>query len=815
MAVEPTAPTTSASSADSASSAGSTGSAGRPRPVEHPDTVADAAATPEREMPYAELGLKDDEYASIKSLLGRRPTSAELAMYSVMWSEHCSYKSSKIHLRQFGAKTTPEMREHLLVGMGENAGVVDIGDGWAVTYKVESHNHPSYVEPYQGAATGVGGIVRDIISMGARPVAVMDQLRFGAVDHPDTARVVHGVVAGVGTYGNSLGLPNIGGETEFDSSYQENPLVNALCVGVLRHEDIHLANATGAGNKVVLFGARTGGDGIGGASILASESFEDGMPAKRPSVQVGDPFMEKVLIECCLDLFGAGLVLGIQDLGAAGISCATSELASNGDGGMHVDLEKVLLRDPTLTAGEILMSESQERMMAVVAPDKLEEFMAVIDKWDVEAAVIGEVNGSGRLTIDHFGERIVDVDPRTVAHEGPTYERPYARPAWQDELNADTTERLARPESATELAEQVRAVLTSPNQASTAWVTDQYDRFVRGDTALCQPDDAGVIRVDEATGRGVAISTDANGRFTKLDPATGAAQALAESYRNVCTVGARPLAVTDCLNFGSPEDPDAMWQLVEAITGLADACKTMGVPVTGGNVSLYNSHGKVKGRIDSSINPTPVVGVLGVMEDVRRANPSGWFEEGLAIVALGETRDELDGSAWARVVHDHLGGQPPRVDLEAEMALGRVLVALSEADGPDAPDGGRLVRAAHDCSAGGLIQTLVDAVLRHGVGASIDLTQLQGRDDVDDFTALFSESGARALVAVPEWAVEAVVAAAEAEDVAWARLGTTGGDMLVVSGGDVLSDGGAGRPLVLDLAELREGAEATLPELFG
>ena len=815
MAVEPTAPTTSASSADSAGSAGSTGSAGRPRPVEHPDTVADAAATPEREMPYAELGLKDDEYASIKSLLGRRPTSAELAMYSVMWSEHCSYKSSKIHLRQFGEKTTPEMREHLLVGMGENAGVVDIGDGWAVTYKVESHNHPSYVEPYQGAATGVGGIVRDIISMGARPVAVMDQLRFGAPEHPDTARVVHGVVAGVGGYGNCLGLPNIGGETEFDPSYQENPLVNALCVGVLRHDDIHLANASGAGNKVVLFGARTGGDGIGGASILASESFEDGMPAKRPSVQVGDPFMEKVLIECCLDLFAGDLVLGIQDLGAAGISCATSELASNGDGGMHVDLENVLLRDPSLTAGEILMSESQERMMAVVAPDKLDAFMEVIDTWDVEAAVIGEVNGSGRLTIDHFGERIVDVDPRTVAHEGPTYERPYARPAWQDALNEDTTASLERPGTAAGLDEQVRAVVANPNQASPAWVTDQYDRFVRGGTALAQPDDAGVIRVDEETGRGVAIATDANGRFTKLDPAAGAAQALAESYRNVCTVGARPLAVTDCLNFGSPEDPDAMWQLVEAITGLADACKTMGVPVTGGNVSLYNSHGKVKGRIDSSINPTPVVGVLGVMEDVRRANPSGWFEEGLAIVALGETRDELDGSAWARVVHDHLGGQPPRVDLEAEMALGRVLVALSEADGPDAPDGGRLVRAAHDCSAGGLIQTLVDAVLRHGVGASIDLTQLQGRDDVDDFTALFSESGARALVAVPEWAVEAVVAAAEAEDVAWARLGTTGGDMLVVSGGDVLSDGGAGRPLVLDLAELREGAEATLPELFG
>ena len=776
-----------------------------------PDTVQDAAATPEREMPWKDLGLKQQEYEDIRRLLGRRPTAAELAMYSVMWSEHCSYKSSKIHLRQFADKTTPQMRAHLLVGMGQNAGVVDIGDGWAVTYKVESHNHPSYVEPYQGAATGVGGIVRDIISMGARPVAVMDQLRFGAPDHPDTARVVHGVVAGVGGYGNCLGLPNIGGETEFDPSYQGNPLVNALCVGVLRHEDIHLANASGAGNKVVLFGARTGGDGIGGASILASESFEDGVPAKRLSVQVGDPFMEKVLIECCLELFAAGLVLGIQDLGAAGISCATSELASNGDGGMHVDLEKVLLRDPSLSAGEILMSESQERMMAVVAPERLGEFMAVIDKWDVEASVIGEVNASGRLTIDHFGERIVDVDPRTVAHEGPTYERPYARPSWQDALNADTTDRLERPATAAALGEQVRAVVTSPNQASTTWVTSQYDRFVRGNTALSQPDDAGVVRVDEATCRGVAISTDANGRFTKLDPATGAAQALAESYRNVCTVGARPLAVSDCLNFGSPEDPDAMWQLVEAVTGLADACRAMGVPVTGGNVSLYNSHGAVKGLPDSSINPTPVVCVLGVMDDVRRANPSGWRQEGLAVVALGTTRAELDGSAWARVVHDHLGGLPPQVDLDAEAALGRVLTALS---GASAPDGSPLLRAAHDCSDGGLIQTLVDACLRFGVGASVDLTGVES-EEVDDFTALFSESGARAVVAVPEALLPAVQAAADAEDVAWARLGTTGGDLLVVTGTDLLADGGSGRPLVLDLAELREGVEATLPALFG
>src|SRR5690606_11337823 len=533
-------------------------------------------------------------------------------------------------------------------------------------------------EPYQGAATGVGGIVRDIISMGARPVAVTDQLRFGAIDHPDTARVVHGVVSGIGGYGNCLGLPNIGGETEFDPSYQRNPLVNALCVGVLRHDDIHLANASGTGNKVVLFGARTGGDGIGGASILASETFEDGMPTKRPSVQVGDPFMEKVLIECCLELYAAGVVEGIQDLGAAGISCATSELASNGDSGMHVDLENVLLRDPTLNAGEILMSESQERMMAVVAPDKLEQVDAITTKWDVEAAVIGEVTGDGRLTIDHHGHRIVDVDPKTVAHEGPVYDRPYARPAWQDTLAAHSTAGLARPADAAGLRAQVLALAGSPNLASTPWVTDQYDRYVQGNTALAQPDDAGVIRVDETSGLGVALATDANGRFTKLDPRTGAAQALAEAYRNVATVGARPLAVTDCLNFGSPEDPDAMWQLVEAITGLADACRDLGVPVTGGNVSLYNGTGE-PGRIDSSINPTPVVGVLGVLPDVTRATPSGWTEAGRAVYLLGRTAEELDGSVWSDVIHSYLGGVPPKVDLDAERRLAEVLIGAGGA----------------------------------------------------------------------------------------------------------------------------------------
>ena len=790
------------------------GAAGAPIPVETPDTVEDAARTPDTAMPYRELGLKDDEYQRICEILGRRPTNAELAMYSVMWSEHCSYKSSKKHLgEQFGKKTTDDMREHLLVGMGQNAGVVDVGNGWAVTFKVESHNHPSFVEPYQGAATGVGGIVRDIMSMGARPVAVMDQLRFGALDHPDTARVVHGVVAGVGGYGNCLGLPNIGGETEFDPSYQGNPLVNALCLGVLRHDDIHLANASGEGNLVVLFGARTGGDGIGGASILASETFDDGMPTKRPSVQVGDPFMEKVLIECCLELFDAGVVQAIQDLGAAGISCATSELAANGDSGMHVDLENVLLRDPTLTAGEILMSESQERMMAIVTPEDRERFFEIIDKWDVEAAVIGTVTGDGRLTIDHFGQRIVDVDPKTVANEGPVYDRPYARPAWQDELQDNTVEAagLARPETASELDEALRTVLSDVNQGSKAWVTDQYDRYVQGNTALAQPDDAGVVRVDEETGAGVALATDANGWFTKLDPYEGARQALAEAYRNVATVGARPVAITNCLNFGNPEDTDAMWQLVTAMEGLADGCVEMGVPVTGGNVSLYNSSGTEKGQFDSSINPTPVVGMLGVMDDVRRANPSGWTAEGLAVVLLGSTRDELDGSAWARIVHDHLGGLPPKVDLEAEMALGRVLEALSAADGPD---GQPLIRAAHDLSNGGLIQSLVDSALRFGIGGSFDIAQAAGIAGVDDFVMLLSESQGRAMVAVAEESLPAVYAAAEAEGVQAARIGTTGGDMVAITGGDVLTDSGNGNGWMADITELRDMQESALRSRF-
>ncbi|MBM9466627.1 phosphoribosylformylglycinamidine synthase subunit PurL [Nakamurella sp. YIM 132084] len=786
-------------------------------PASVQDTVHRAAATPHQAQPYRELGLKDDEYARIKEILGRRPTDAELAMYSVMWSEHCSYKSSKVHLRYFGETTTEAMQATMLAGIGENAGVVDIGDGWAVTFKVESHNHPSFVEPYQGAATGVGGIVRDILAMGARPVAVMDQLRFGPADAPDSQRVVPGVVAGVGGYGNSLGLPNIGGEVVFDASYAGNPLVNAACIGVLRSADLHTAHASGTGNKVVLYGSRTGLDGIGGVSVLASDTFSgsesaSGSTARRklPSVQVGDPFAEKVLIECTLEAFAAGLVVGIQDLGGAGLSCATSELASAGDGGMHVTLDAVPTRAEGMTAAEILSSESQERMCAVVIPDKVDDFLAVCARWEVEAAVIGEVTDTGRLVITHHGETVLDVPPRTVAHEGPVYERPLARPDSQDALIADTTASLARPQTG-ELRELILRMIASPNLCSRGWVTDQYDRYVRGNTVLAQPADAGIIRVpsssaasgaavvegvdakdDATTVRGIAMATDCNARYTMLDPYAGAQLALAEAYRNVVSTGGVPTAVTNCLNFGNPEDPAVMWQFSQAVRGLADGCALLGIPVTGGNVSLYNQTAGV------NILPTPVVGVLGVFDDVtRRILPGIGHEDGETLLLLGETRDELDGSEWANVVHGHLGGVPPRVDLDAERKLGEILIAGSR-------DG--MISAAHDLSEGGLVQAAVEMCLAGETGARLVLPADTG---LDAFTQLFSESTGRVLVAVPRTEELRFTEMCSARQQPWVKIGIVdagnpAGPHLEIQ--DVATFG---------LGELREAWEGTLPALFG
>ncbi|MCB8993512.1 MAG: phosphoribosylformylglycinamidine synthase subunit PurL [Nocardioidaceae bacterium] len=744
------------------------------------DTVAAAALDPDRAQPWAELGLKEDEYDRIREILGRRPTASELAMYSVMWSEHCSYKSSKVHLKQFSEIPQETVAGKMLAGIGENAGVIDIGQGYAVTFKVESHNHPSYVEPYQGAATGVGGIVRDILAMGARPVAVMDPLRFGPLDAEDTHRVLPGIVAGVGGYGNCLGLPNIGGEAVFDETYLGNPLVNALCVGVLRHEDLHLAKASGVGNKVILYGARTGGDGIGGVSILASETFDEEGPAKRPSVQVGDPFMEKLLIECTLELFRAELISGIQDLGGAGLSCATSELASAGDGGMSVELDTVPLRDQTLSPEEILMSESQERMMAVVEPDDVAAFLEICQKWDVEAVVIGEVTDSGRLSITWHGEEVVNVPPRSVAHDGPTYHRPYARPDWQDALQADGAEKLARPTSGAELRETLLRLVASPNLCDRSWVTDQYDRYVQGNTVLAQPSDAGMIRVDDQTNLGVAVSTDCNGRFAKLDPYTGAQLALAESYRNVSASGATPLAISDCLNFGSPEDPAVMWQFAQACNGLKDACLELGIPVTGGNVSLYNQTG------DTAILPTPVVAVLGVIEDVTKRTPTGFQAEGEQVYLLGETRAEFSGGEWAHVVHGHLGGLPPKLDLAAEKALSQLLIAAAGT-----------ISSAHDLSDGGLAQALAESCLRNDIGVEVALSG-------DAFEQLFSESASRCLVSVTPEAESKLLELAAAHGVPVAKLGRTHGGALAVAS-----------YFEVPLAELRSAWAGTLPQALG
>ena len=755
----------------------------------HNDTVEQAQSTPDEQQPYAELGLKDDEYQRIHDILGRRPTDAELTMYSVMWSEHCSYKSSKTHLRYFGETMTEEMGEKILAGIGENAGVVDIGDGNAVTFRVESHNHPSYVEPYQGAATGVGGIVRDIMAMGARPIAVMDQLRFGPADAPDTKRVLPGVVSGIGGYGNSLGLPNIGGETVFDETYAGNPLVNALCVGTLKVDDLKLAFASGKGNKVMLFGSRTGLDGIGGVSVLASDTFEDGAERKLPAVQVGDPFAEKVLIECCLDLYHAGVVVGIQDLGGAGLACATSELAASGDGGMEVNLDNVPLRAQNMTAAEILASESQERMCAVVAPENVAKFREICEHWDVTCAEIGEVTEGDHLVIRHQGEVVVDAPAGTIADEAPEYDRPYARPEWQDELQKyQGTDKRG-------LVESLQKLVSSPALCSRDFIMNQYDRYVRGNTVQSHHADAGVLRIDEETGRGVAVSADASGRYTKLDPNMGARLALAEAYRNVVVTGAKPVAITNCLNYGSPENPDVMWQFRESVHGLADAAVELSIPVSGGNVSFYNQTG------EEPILPTPVVGVLGVIDDVHKAigNELGTVGEKEVLIALGETKDEFGGSIWQQVSADtsdasSLNGLPPQVDMANEKRLAEFF------------HGNELLTAAHDISEGGLAVTAFEMAKRAGatadgagLGLNLDLTAVHE----DEFVAAFSESASRVLVATTADRADQVLARAGELGIPAAIVGETTETGALTLGGESVA-----------ISQLVAAWSATLPNLF-
>ncbi len=752
------------------------------------DTVARAVGTPTEHQPFGELGLQPDEYQRIRQILQRRPTESELAMYSVMWSEHCSYKSSKVHLRQFSEKAPPSTA--LLAGIGENAGVVRVSEKLAVTFKIESHNHPSFVEPHQGAATGVGGIVRDILAMGARPVAIMDPLRFGPADHVDTLRMLPGVVAGIGGYANCLGLPTIGGEVVFDPCYHGNPLVNALCVGVLPVQALQNRKAAGPGNILVLVGAKTGRDGIGGVSVLASATFDADSAQRRPSVQVGDPFTEKLLVEACLEIYDLGLVVGIQDLGGAGLTCALSEMSAAAGTGMAVNLDLVPLREASMGPPEILASESQERMLLVVTPENLAVVLSICSRWGVLAAAIGEVTAApedqpANLRIWWHNQVVVDLPPGSLADDGPLYARPMREPNDRVLVAADRGETLPRPAGPQELRATVLRMAGSPNLCDKAWVTEQYDRYVLGNTVLAQPEDAGVVRIDEKTGLGVAISVDGNGRFTRLDPYTGAKLALAEAYRNVAATGATPVAVTNCLNFGSPEDQTVMWQFAESVRGLADGCLELGIPVTGGNVSFYNQTGSMP------IHPTPIVGVLGVLPDVAARVPMGFATPGDPVFLLGETREELSGSEWAHVTHDHLGGSPPQVDLAAERRLAELLAQAARV--------GHLA-AAHDLSDGGLAQALVESCLRRDVGVQVALPA-----ELSPFVALFSESAGRALVEVRRGQEAAFVALAAEHGVACTELGALRPAHSALAIDDLFE---------IPLDELREAYTATMPALF-
>jgi phosphoribosylformylglycinamidine synthase subunit PurL len=747
---------------------------------------ADETLTPERGRELGhELGLRGDEYDRIVETLGRTPTVSELGMYSVMWSEHCSYKSSKIHLRGLADGAPPlelgRQEGRVLAGPGENAGVVDVGDGLAVAFKIESHNHPSYVEPYQGAATGVGGILRDIFTMGARPIAVMDPLRFGdpggwtdgtgRYREPDAFQrhLVDGVVRGVGGYGNCVGVPNIGGELVFDDTYAGNPLVNVLAIGVLERERLQLAVAERVGDQAVLLGSATGRDGIGGASVLASQEFDDLLEDKRPNVQVGDPFAEKQLIECCLELYERDLVAGIQDMGAAGIACSTSELASKASLGMDVDLDLVHLRDPTLASWEILCSESQERMLALVAPDDLDEVLAVAARWGVPASVIGEVADGDALVLRRGGEVIADLPARSLADEGPTYDRPRERPSWLDAYAEVDAESLTLPgegagaDARHDLDAFVLGFLASPNVATPGWVTEQYDHLVLGGTVLAPGmGDAGVVRLP-GSNRAIACATDGNGRWCELDPVEGTRRVVAEAFRNVACVGARPLATTNCLNFGNPERPEIMWQLAESIRALGEATRTLGVPVTGGNVSLYN---ETRGR---AIHPTPVVGILGLLDHTEDTVDLALEDEGDLVFLLGAaTAPGLAGSELQRYLDAPLGGVLAPVDLDLEAAIGEVL-HLAAAEG--------WLHSAHDVGSGGVIVTLAESAVAGDIGIEVDLPL-----DLPPAQVLCSESPGRVVVTVPSRHVREFAQLCSDAEVPLADVGTVGGERLAVRG---------------------------------
>jgi phosphoribosylformylglycinamidine synthase subunit PurL len=702
-------------------------------------------------------GIKPDEYERIQQLMGREPNLLELGLFSVMWSEHCSYKSSRVHL-----KTLPTTGARVVQGPGENAGAVDIGDGLCAVFKIESHNHPSFIEPYQGAATGVGGIIRDIFTMGARPIALLNALRFGSLESPLARRIFEGVVAGIGGYGNSIGIPTVGGEIVFDEMYSGNPLVNVLCLGIARQEDLIKGAAKGTGNPVYYVGAKTGRDGIHGAT-MASAEFDEKSAEKRPAVQVGDPFMEKLLMEACLEVMKTGAVVGIQDMGAAGFTCSTSEMGSRGGTGMSVDVSLVPQRETGMIPYEIMLSESQERMLLVVERGREHEVEAVFDKWDLHAVKVGEVTEGSRLKIHERGTLVGDVPNRALTDEAPVYHRPMEEPQWQKRVQDIPFAELGAPPPPRDVFNQLIAV---PTIASKRWAYRQYDHTV-GTNTIAQPGmSAAVVRVKD-TSRGLAISVDGNGRFCFLDPYQGAMLAVAEASRNVACAGGEPIGATNNLNFGNPERPEIMWQIAEAVRGIGDACRALSTPITGGNVSLYN---ETEGR---AIFPTPVLGVVGLLDDASKTTTRAFKTVGAAVVLLGDNLGEIGGSEYLASIHNVVAGRPPALDLKREAALQALIVKLIR-------DG--CIESAHDCSEGGLAIALAECTFdTGGIGVSADVTEVSAIEGFAVNATLFGESASRIVVSVASAHLDAVMTAADEAGVTAREIGRVGGDAIRLS----------------------------------
>jgi phosphoribosylformylglycinamidine synthase subunit PurL len=701
-------------------------------------------------------GLTRGEYDRIVRSLGREPTLTELGIFSVMWSEHCSYKSSRIHLKKL-----PTKGPRVLQGPGENAGAVDIGDGLAAVFKIESHNHPSFIEPYQGAATGVGGIIRDIFTMGARPIALLNALRFGPLDGANgarTRRIMQGVVRGIGGYGNSIGIPTVGGEIGFEPCYDGNPLVNVLCLGIVRADALVKGNASGSGNPVYYVGAKTGRDGIHGAT-MASAEFDEKSAEKRPAVQVGDPFMEKLLLEACLELMATDALIGVQDMGAAGLTCSTCEMGSRGGAGIEIDVMHVPQRESGMTPYEIMLSESQERMLLVVKKGREAEVERIFEKWDLHAAHIGEVTSDGLMRVKDHGRVVAEIPNTALVDEAPVYDRPTAAPRYLEDVRGFDLASLP-PVPA---ADALLRLLASPAVASKRWVYQQYDTMVRTNTLAPAGFTAGVVRVKE-TGRALAIATDGNGRYCYLNPRRGAMLAVAEAARNVACAGGVPIGATNCLNFGNPERPEIMWQLVEAIEGIADACAALDVPITGGNVSLYNE------TDGSAIYPTPIIGVVGVIEDASRVQTRTFKAAGDAVILLGDDRGELGGSEYLKTLYGLVRGDAPALDLARERAL-LTLITSAIADG--------LISSAHDCSDGGIAVTLAECCFdTGGLGATVDVPSCPS---LPSWSSCFSESASRIVITADASKEKDLLQRAAAAGVPARRIGTTGGERLRIT----------------------------------